>query len=70
MSKKLAAAILTRFVDTESVLNKTNASTGAGAVLATISANLAFIPDPNAQLASKVLAVAAFFLTMYKEQKN
>jgi hypothetical protein len=69
MKKELLSKILKHFVDKSSLVNKTNATTGAGAVMLTIAAALQTYPEPNAQLAGYLLGAIGLVVSTYTDQK-
>lgn len=69
MSKKIVEAVLKRVVDTESVANATNASTGIGATLVSIGGYVALMPEPNSQIIGGIIGALGLLLTAYTNKK-
>jgi len=57
-----------RLINTEDFKSKTNAATGAGALLGSAATLLAQVPEPNAQAAAAVLGLASFICLWWKDK--
>ena len=68
--KNIILALGRRFIDTDSVLNKTNGSTAGGTVLITVATLLLQQPEPNLQIVGAVLSVVGTLAVLYKENKH
>ena len=67
-AQTLLLQIGSRLINTEDFKSKTNAATGAGAILGTAATVLASIPEPSAQAAAAVLGIASMICLWWKDK--